>query len=110
MLDVTPSKTGRQGEWAAGWLISPGAQPRYYLAPDPANPTGDTLVGVSSAGTTVSVYLPDCTLERATGSPAAGNLAVGSIAAEPAFPAVDQPITSFEVTLDGDTSFGNPQF
>lgn len=88
---------------ASGWLIAPASGIRYSLVPERANPDGDTLVGVGSDGSSVSVYLPDCSVSQSAAR-------VTSIP-EPdlsgrSFP----PIASFETTVDGDTSFGNPLF
>jgi hypothetical protein len=51
----------------------------------------------------VSVFLPDCSVN----SSAARVEAIP----EPELPDADaEPVSTFEVTLDGDASFGNPQF
>jgi hypothetical protein len=88
---------------AVGWLVSPGDGKRYFLAPERPNSGGDTLVGVADGGGRVSVFLPDCSLRRST--------ARVEVVPEPELPAAGaEPDIAFEVTLDGDTSFGNPQF
>jgi hypothetical protein len=88
---------------AVGWLVAPSGGTRYFLAPQRANAGGDTLVGVSDSGRQVSVFLPDCSVTRST--------ARVDVVTEPEFPSEDaELVLTFEVTLDGDTSFGNPQF
>ncbi len=88
---------------AVGWLVAPGDGTRYFLAPQRANAGGDTLVGVTDDGGRVSVFLPDCSVSRSA--------ARVEVVAEPELPGGDaEPVITFEVTLDGDTSFGNPQF
>jgi hypothetical protein len=88
---------------AVGWLVAPGDGTRYFLAPERTNAGGDTLVGVAAGGGRVSVFLPDCSVSRSA--------ARVEEVTEPELPdAKARPVISFEVTLDGDTSFGNPQF
>jgi hypothetical protein len=88
---------------AVGWLVAPGDGMRYFLAPERVNAGGDTLVGVVAGGEGVSVFLPDCSVRH-------GPVRVEEVA-EPELPDADgEPVIAFEVTLDGDTSFGNPQF
>ncbi len=88
---------------AVGWLVAPGDGTRYFLAPQQANTGGDTLVGAAASGERVSVFLPDCSIRR--------RVARVEAVAEPELPAADaEPLVTFEVTLDGDASFGNPQF
>jgi hypothetical protein len=49
------------------------------------------------------VFLPDCSVSH-------GRARVEEVA-EPELPGADaEPVIAFEVMLDGDTSFGNPQF
>jgi hypothetical protein len=86
---------------AVGWLIAPVDGVRYFLTPERENAGGDTLLGVAEGGGAVSVFLPDCSV-----SPAAERV---EVLPEPPLPATE-PVVAFEVTLDGDTSFGNPQF
>lgn len=90
-------------EAAAGWLASPGSGRRYYLAPDEVHAGGDTLLGVDQEGRPVSVYLPD----------GAATYRAGPVPteAEPALPTAGyEPDLVFEVALDADRSFGNPEF
>ncbi|MDY3560325.1 hypothetical protein R5W23_001557 [Gemmata sp. JC673] len=88
---------------AVGWLISPGSSVRYFLAPRQAHAGNDTLIGVGSDGRRVSVFLPSCRLdlsgERIAAIPEPDLSARGV-----------EPVASFEVTLDGNASFGNPWF
>lgn len=93
----------KDAESACGWLVSPGSGRRYYLAPDEANASGDTLVGVDQDGGPVSVYLPD----------GAANYRAGPVPteAEPTLPGANfEPELTFEVALEADRSFGNPDF
>src|SRR5262245_37777431 len=84
---------------AVGWLVAPGDGVRYFLAPERANAGWDTLLGVAVGGERVSVFLPDCSVSH-------GPAQVEEVA-EPELPAADaEPVIAFEVTLDGDTSFG----
>ena len=88
---------------AVGWLTSPGTGIRYYLASKRTNKGGDTLVGVSAEGDPVQVFLPDCALrptrERVAPLP------------EPALSLTEmQLIVEFEITVDSNRSFGNPDF
>jgi hypothetical protein len=87
---------------AFGWLVAPSSGIRYFLAPQSPNQGGDTLVGVGADGSRVSVYLPECAVSRCADRLTA--------ITEPALPASGAPVVSFEVTLDADTAFGNPQF
>jgi hypothetical protein len=88
---------------AVGWLVAPGDGTRYFLAPQRVNAGGDTLLGVARNGARVSVFLPDCSVRRSAARVEA--------VAEPELPGPDaEPVATFEVTLDGDTSFGNPRF
>jgi hypothetical protein len=88
---------------AVGWLVAPGDGTRYFLTPQQANAGGDTLVGVTPSGARVSVFLPDCSIRRSA--------AKVETVAEPELPAAGaEPVVTFEATLDGDASFGNPQF
>ena len=88
---------------AVGWLVAPGSGRRYFLAPQRANAGGGTLVGVGDDGERVSVYLPDGGVKRtAERLPAVP---------EPEWPAQGTgAVAAFEVTVDSDGSFGNPQF
>jgi hypothetical protein len=88
---------------AVGWLIAPGDGTRYFLTPQRANAGGDTLVGVSEEGVEVSVFLPDCRVRRSS-----RRLAPGP---EPRLPLQGvEPAAVFEITVDADRSFGNPDF
>ncbi len=88
---------------AAGWLVAPGDGARFFLVPDRMNAYGDTLVGISSNGRVVSVYLPDCSVTPSD--------AQVEVVPEPDLSDTGAgPVVAFEVTLDGGTSFGNPQF
>ena len=96
-------KMNRGARRAVGWLAAPGSGIRYFLTPQQLNTGGDTLVGVGSDGRHVSVFLPDCSV-----TPGAARV---STVAEPELLALSaEPVVTFEVTLDADISFGNPQF
>jgi hypothetical protein len=87
---------------AVGWLVAPGNGTRYFLMPD-GKAGGDTLVGISGAGRTISLFLPDCSATRT-------KTKVKEVP-EPELPAFDSNSgVTFTVTLDADTAFGNPDF
>lgn len=98
-LDDPQMTSGSSG--ASGWLVSPGSGIRYYLKPERSNAGGDTLVGVGENGDRVSVYLPDCSLKQREDE-------VANVP-EPELAGLRR-VVAFDVTVDGDTSFGNPQF
>jgi hypothetical protein len=88
---------------AVGWFVAPGDGTRFFLAQKPGGTGGDTLVGVTSDGRSVSVFLPDCSV----------TLSKAKVVATPELelPAADAgQIVEFEITLDSNTSFGNPKF
>lgn len=88
---------------AVGWLVAPGDGIRYFLSPQRANAGGDTLIGLADDGARVSVFLPDCSVTRSTARIEAMS--------EPELSGADTgPVLAFDVTLDADTSFGNPKF
>jgi hypothetical protein len=88
---------------AVGWLIAPGDGTRYFLTSQRANAGGDTLVGVSDEGIGVSVFLPDCRVSHGSGRI--------SPTPEPTLPLQGvPPVALFEITVDSDRSFGNPEF
>lgn len=100
-LDDPEMCRGTRG--AIGWLVAPGDRTRFFLAPQRGNAGGDTLIGVAIDGRRVSVFLPDCSVSSST--------ARVEVVSEPVFPGADtKPVVTFEVTLDGNTSFGNPKF
>ncbi len=87
---------------AVGWLVAPGNGTRYFLMSD-GKVGGDTLVGISGAGRAISVFLPDCSATRT-------KTKVKEVP-EPELPEFDSKTSvNFEVTLDADTAFGNPDF
>ncbi len=100
-LNHPPNNTGVSG--ATGWIASPGTGLRYSLAPESGTRFGDTLIGVSSDGNSVQVYLPDatmCVLSRR----------VQAIPEPTLSETAAQKAEMFTVTLDVDPSFGNPDF
>lgn len=87
---------------AVGWLMSPASGVRYFLAPKPGK-AGDTLLGIGTDGKRVEVFLPDCSVSFArhklTPTP------------EPAVALTElTPAVVFEVSLDANPDFGNPEF
>lgn len=66
-LDAPPGQRTVFG--ALCWLTSPGSHKRYSLMPEAANHWGDTLIGASTDGGVVRLYLPTIEL-----SPASVNL------------------------------------
>lgn len=86
---------------AVAWITAPADGTRYYLEPDPDNPFGDTLVGASSTGQSVRVYLPETGLIE--------DCADRSYREEQGIETSANP-TTMTVRLDTNTSFGNPQF
>jgi hypothetical protein len=88
---------------AVGWLTSPESGLRYFLKPDSGNSQGDTLIGKSSDGISVEVYLPEATVcpvsRRLDSLPEPDTSAIQTISG-----------LTFTVTLDVDPSFGNPGF
>jgi hypothetical protein len=88
-----------QAAYAVAFLTSPESKLRYAFYPDLDNQQGDTLLGYDSDGNAVSAYAPEATL--CTCSKTVLNIQ------EPAFPTGGE-VRSFEVQLDHDPSFGNP--
>lgn len=95
------SRMCRGSKRAVGWLVAPGNGTRYLLMTE-GTASGDTLVGLSGAGRTISVFLPDCSATRTK--------VKVKVVPEPQLPTFDDTGTAFVVTLDGDSSFGNPSF
>ena len=96
-------KMNRGARRAVGWFVAPGDGTRFFLAQKPGGTGGDTLVGITSDGRSVSVFLPDCSVTLSTAKVVA--------IPEPELPTAGTgPVVEFDVVLDGDTSFGNPQF
>lgn len=84
-----------------GWYRSRSTDEKYCLLPDDLNVRGDTLVGVSENGLTISIYLPDLTIKE-THHHIKFREFLGDRIAEMA--------VEFEIELDVDESFGNPDF
>lgn len=99
-LDDPRRNAGAAG--AVGWFTSPGTGVRYYLAPKRAGRGGDTLVGASEAGEGVEVFLPTCRLRRSRND--------APPPPEPEPTAGSDPVAEFEIEVDADRSFGNPDF
>ena len=88
---------------ATGWVTPPFSKTRYYLIPETENDWGDTLIGTSSDGKNVQVYLPEatmCEISRKIRTSPEPDLS--------ALPAESGEITTIEV--DVNSSFGNPEF
>lgn len=86
---------------AKGWITSPATRVRYSLTPELDNPWGDTLVGASSDGKSVRVYLPEATMCEISKAFIADN--------EPDIKTHGAELT-FSVEMDFITTFGNPDF
>ncbi|MGY0613436.1 hypothetical protein [Luteimonas sp. A501] len=86
---------------AASWITAPGNGVKYYLEPETSNPWGDTLIGASTLGQPIRVYLPEAGMSEVSSA--------YLYREEPEIEISPQPIT-IEVTLDTSTAFGNPQF
>ncbi len=88
---------------ARGWITSPSTGIRYSLKPETENRWGDTLVGRSSDGRSVRVYLPEaglCEISRSIGTdpePDLENLG-------------DEAQVTFSVVMEVATGFGNYEF
>lgn len=96
-------KMNKKATGAVGWFASPKTGVRYCLAQKPGGTGGDTLVGVSEAGESVEVYLPSCKLRRSRSEVAP--------VPEPAVSFTElTPAAEFEIEVDADRSFGNPDF
>jgi hypothetical protein len=92
-----------KGAGAVGWFASPGTGVRYSLAPKRAGKGGDTLVGVSDAGDQIEVFLPSGRLRRTRHD------AAPAVEPEVSFAELS-PVAEFEIEVDADRSFGNPDF
>lgn len=86
---------------AEAWLTAPSDEIKYYLKPETSNPLGDTLIGSSTLGQSIRVFLPETGISK-TSKPQ-------SYIDEPEIEISPNPVT-LEITLDTDTSFGNPRF
>lgn len=86
---------------AVAWITAPADGTRYYLEPDPDNPFGDTLVGASSTGQSVRIYLPETGLMQ--------DCTDCSYREEPEIEISTNP-TTVAVALETSTEFGNPEF
>jgi len=100
-LDQPPDVEGVSG--STGWYTSRSTETRYVLKPDTGNPAGDTLLGVSQAGQSISVYLPELSVSRTSGG-------VAYLDEPDRVPREGETAMSFEVVLEADESFGNPDF
>lgn len=86
---------------AVSWIASPGDGTNYYLEPEEENIRGDTLVGASKAGQSIRIYQPECGISNVSHH--------FSYIEKPEIVVSQNPV-KFEVVLDADTSFGNPNF
>lgn len=86
---------------AVAWITAPADGTNYYLEPETENPLGDTLVGASSAGHSVRVYLPDTKLTE--------DPTDRSYPKEHEIETSSNP-TTIRVVLETSTAFGNPGF
>lgn len=100
-LDAPPKQSGVSD--SMGWFESPSSRVRFALVPDHNNTAGDTLIGASKSGSSISVYLPGldvCEVSANTEYKDDSSL----------FPHNVDPSHTFEVTLDDNEKFGNPTF
>jgi hypothetical protein len=88
---------------AVGWYSSRSSGVRYFLRPDDINTAGDTLVGVPPSGSAVSVYLPELNVCELTSQ-------VAYVSDTDLVPRDVAAVLVFDVVLDVDESFGNPNF
>ncbi len=88
---------------ATGWFTSPASGVRYSLRLDESNPSGDTLIGTTKSGESISVYLPDLSIRKLSTK-------FDYIDDAKLVPKKFEPVMSFEVVFDVDESFGNPRF
>ncbi len=86
---------------AVAWITAPADGARYYLERDPGNSFGDTLIGASSTGQPVRVYLPETGLVQDCTEIAYRD--------EPDIELATNP-TTLAVVLETCTEFGNPEF
>lgn len=87
---------------AVSWITAPGNGAKYYLEPEVDNPWGDTLIGASTEGLSVRVYVPETGVSKASSRHV-------SYKEEPAIELSPNP-TTIGVVLDTNTAFGNPAF
>jgi hypothetical protein len=86
---------------AVGWLTATSGV-RYLIQTDLDNPDGDTALALSDRGEPFDVYLPETTLRPRSAR-------VRSVR-EPLVPERGEPKRRFEVVVEADPSFGNPDF
>lgn len=98
-LSAPPGQLDVNG--AASWLVAPKSGLKYFLEPEYDNPHGDTLLGSNSAGQSIRVYVPETGVSEVSADHAYWD--------QPEIETSSQPIV-IELTLDTDTSFGNPDF
>ncbi len=88
---------------AKGWITSPSTGLGYSLKPEISNGWGDTLVGASSDGRSVRVYLPEATMceisQVIIADPAPASGPIGA-----------KPQLTINVVMDVATDFGNHAF
>ena len=77
------------------------ARTKYYLEPETSNAWGDTLIGASTLGQPIRVFLPETGISEISVSQ--------NFREEPRIQISPKPVT-LEVTLDTNTAFGNPRF
>ena len=98
-LSSPPSQLGVYD--AVAWITSPRDGVKYYLEPEIANTWGDTLIGSSTEGLSIRVYLPETGVSKiSTPRP---------YKKEPIINRLQNPI-KISITLDTNTDFGNQNF
>ena len=86
---------------AHSWITAPGDGIKSYLEPETSNAWGDTLIGASTLGRSIRVFLPETGISETFQS--------RTYREEPQIQISPLPVT-MEVTLDTNTAFGNPRF
>lgn len=86
---------------AVVWITAPGDGIRYYLQPETNNPAGDTLIGASTLGQSIRVFLPETGISKISKPQTYRD--------KPEIEASPNPVT-LKITLDTDTTLGNPRF
>lgn len=98
-LDAPPNQENVYG--AKSWLTTPSGAATYFLKPEVGNVWGDTLVGASDDGESIRVEVPDTGISKIS--------TTVTYEPEPQIELSAKPEV-FLITLDTDTSFGNPGF
>jgi hypothetical protein len=87
---------------AVGWFTSRKSRARYLIRTDDENPRRDTALALSDRGKSFEIYLPETSV-----TPKAHPV---TSVREPLLPESAEPSRRFEVIVEADPSFGNPDF